>query len=110
MLEVAIANMNSFGRIAICGCMSSYTNSEKQASPNMLDIIFKRIMIQGFLCHDFYTNDFEDFMLMTIDYVRAGKLVLLEDISLGIESIPSAFVGLFKGENVGKQIVQITRE
>ncbi|GKC31641.1 putative polygalacturonase, partial [Tanacetum coccineum] len=44
----------------------------------------------------FYTNDFKYFMPMTTDCVRAGKLCVLEDISYGIESIPSAFVGLFR--------------
>ncbi|KAJ9548723.1 hypothetical protein OSB04_021266 [Centaurea solstitialis] len=110
MLEAAIANMNPFGRVAVCGVISHYTNSQKQVTPNMIDVIYKRIMIQGFLVSDFYTNDFKDFMPVTTDYVRSGKLCVLEDISHGIESIPSAFRGLFQGENLGKKIVQIAQE
>ncbi|PWA54877.1 hypothetical protein CTI12_AA429780 [Artemisia annua] len=108
MLEAAVANMNLFGRVAVCGVISDYTKSGKRASPSMIDVIYKRIMIKGFLVSDFYTNDFKDFMPTTIDYVRAGKLCVLEDISYGIDSIPSAFIGLFQGENVGKKIVKIT--
>lgn len=107
MLEAAVANMNPFGRVAVCGVISDYTKSGKRASPSMIDVIYKRIMIQGFLVSDFYTIDFKDFMPTTIDYVRAGKLCVLEDISYGIESFPPAFVGLFQGKNVGKKIVKI---
>ncbi|KAJ9548724.1 hypothetical protein OSB04_021267 [Centaurea solstitialis] len=110
MLEAVVANMNPFGRVAACGAISQYTNSRKQATPNMIDIIYKRIRIQGFLSLDFYTNDFKDFMQMTIDYVRKGKLCVLEDVSHGIENIPAAFVGLFHGHNVGKKVVQIAQE
>ncbi|KAI3771652.1 hypothetical protein L6452_02818 [Arctium lappa] len=110
MLEAAIVNMSPFGRVAACGAISHYTNSQKQATANMIDIVYKRIRIQGFLSTDFYTNDFKDFMSVTTDYVRAGKLCVLEDVSHGIESIPSAFLGLFQGENVGKKVVQIAQE
>jgi NADPH-dependent curcumin reductase CurA len=33
-----------------------------------------------------------------------------EDISIGVESIPLAFIGLFRGDNVGKKIVKIADE
>ncbi|KAI4344126.1 hypothetical protein L6164_011393 [Bauhinia variegata] len=52
-------------------------------------------------------NVFPDFLSKTSDYLRAGTLQALEDISYGVENIPSAFVGLFNGENIGKKIVKI---
>ncbi|XP_071724118.1 NADPH-dependent oxidoreductase 2-alkenal reductase-like [Rutidosis leptorrhynchoides] len=110
MLEAAVANMNSFGKIAVCGVISDYTNSGRRTAPSMIDIIYKRIMIQGFLVSDFYTDELKDFMPVTKDYVRGGKLCVLEDISCGIECIPGAFVGLFRGENVGKKIVKMDEE
>ncbi|KAI7751999.1 hypothetical protein M8C21_018826 [Ambrosia artemisiifolia] len=110
MLEAVVANMNAFGRIAACGVISDYTNSGKHTALSMVDVIYKRILIQGFLLTDFSINDYDDFMSKTMDYIRAGKLCVLEDISCGIESSPSAFVGLFRGDNVGKKIVQIANE
>ncbi|KAF5817179.1 putative 2-alkenal reductase (NAD(P)(+)) [Helianthus annuus] len=110
MLEAVVANMNAFGRIAACGVLSGYTNSKKHIALSMVDVVYKRIMIHGFLATDFTSNDFNDFMSVTKDYVRAGKLSVPEDISFGIETIPSAFVGLFRGDNVGKKIVQIAKE
>ncbi|KAG6701908.1 hypothetical protein I3842_07G008800 [Carya illinoinensis] len=108
MLEVAVSNMNTFGRVAVCGIISEYTD-EKRAVPEMLDIVYKRITIRGFLAAD-YMNTHADFMSTTCDYLRTAKIKALEDITPGVESIPSAFIGLFHGDNVGKKIVKIANE
>jgi NADPH-dependent curcumin reductase CurA len=39
--------------------------------------------------------------------VAGGKLKYRETISQGIESAPSAFIGLLRGENLGKQLVKM---
>jgi len=109
MLEAAIANMRVFGRVAVCGVIAEYTSAGRKASPNMLDTVYKRINIRGFLAADFL-KDFEDFFAKTSDYLREGKLKIIEDISSGVESIPSAFVGLFKGDNIGKKVISLAEE
>ncbi|KAJ1412294.1 Polyketide synthase, enoylreductase domain [Sesbania bispinosa] len=106
MLEAAVSNMKAFGRVAVCGAISHYTDARKRASPNMMDIVYKRITIRGFLVPDFM-NVFADFLAKTSDYLRSGKLQVIEDMSSGVESIPSAFVGLFNGDNIGKKIVNL---
>ncbi|MED6193380.1 hypothetical protein PIB30_018909 [Stylosanthes scabra] len=106
MLEAAVENMNAFGRVSICGVISEYTDSEKRASPNMLNVVYKRINIRGFLAAD-YMNIFQEFIDKTSEYLRSGRLHVLEDVSSGVDSIPSAFVGLFNGNNVGKKIVKV---
>ncbi|KAK7327692.1 hypothetical protein VNO77_21780 [Canavalia gladiata] len=109
MLEAAVANMKAFGRVAICGVISEYTDSGKRASPNMLDVVYKRITIRGFLAADFM-NVFEDFLAKTSDYLRTGKFKVIEDVSSGVENIPSAFAGLFNGDNIGKKIINLAEE
>lgn len=106
MQEAAVDVMSKFGRVAVCGVISEYTDTERRATPNMLDVVYKRIKIQGFLAAD-HLNIFADFVSTTADHLRAGKMHSVEDISEGIESIPSAFVGLFRGDNIGKKIVKI---
>ncbi|KAI3951245.1 hypothetical protein MKW92_009504 [Papaver armeniacum] len=106
MLEAAIVNMNPFGRVVVCGVMSEYTDETKQAAPNMMDVIYKRLSIQGFLAAD-HMKDYAEFTSVTSNYIRNAKLHVLEDISVGLESIPSAFVGIFRGDNIGKRMVQI---
>ncbi|KDP32397.1 hypothetical protein JCGZ_13322 [Jatropha curcas] len=109
MLEAAISNMNNFGRVAACGVICEYTNDEKKATPNMIDVVYHRIKIQGFLSPDHF-NIHSEFMSATLDYLSNGKIHCLEDISNGVESIPSAFIGLFHGHNIGKKIVKLARE
>ncbi|KAF5934952.1 hypothetical protein HYC85_026081 [Camellia sinensis] len=106
MLEAAVFNMNTFGRVAVCGVISEYTDVAKRAAPDMLDVIYKRITIQGFLAAD-QMNVYADFLSTTADHLRNGKMEVLEDISHGVESIPTAFMALFSGDNIGKMIVQI---
>lgn len=109
MLEAAVSNMNTFGRVGLCGVISEYTGSGKSAAPDMLTLVYKRITIQGFLAAD-YMKCYADFFSTTSDHLRTGKMHALCDISHGLESVPSAFVGLFRGDNVGKKIVQIADE
>ncbi|KDP32398.1 hypothetical protein JCGZ_13323 [Jatropha curcas] len=109
MQEAAIANMNTFGRVAVCGVISEYTNSGRKAAPDMIDVVYRRIKIQGFLAVDFL-NVHADFISKTCDHLRAGEMQVLEDISVGVESIPSSLIGLFKGHNIGKKMVQLAEE
>ncbi|KAI6681675.1 hypothetical protein NL676_035556 [Syzygium grande] len=109
MQEAAVANMNAFGKVAVCGVISEYTDSRKRAMPNMSDVIHKRIKIQGFLAGD-HIGLFRDFISTTSDHLCSGKLYPLEDISDGLDSIPFAFTGLFRGDNIGKKIVKIAEE
>ncbi|KAL5098562.1 hypothetical protein RYX36_002889 [Vicia faba] len=45
MLEATVANMKAFGRVVVCGVISKYTDAGKRASPNMVDVVYKRITI-----------------------------------------------------------------
>ncbi|XP_042405476.1 2-alkenal reductase (NADP(+)-dependent)-like isoform X2 [Zingiber officinale] len=106
MLEAAVANMNPFGRVAVCGAISEYTNAGKRAAPDLMDVIYKRITLRGFLALD-YLHLHEQFSAATSDHLRRGRMTSLEDVSVGIESLPTAFVGLFRGDNVGKKLVRV---
>ena len=39
--------------------------------------------------------------------MKAGKVTWRETVRDGIENAPDAFVGLFKGENLGKMLVKL---
>jgi len=40
-------------------------------------------------------------------WLTSGKLKHAETIVEGFDNTPSAFIGLFSGENLGKQIVKV---
>ncbi|XP_051131051.1 2-alkenal reductase (NADP(+)-dependent)-like [Andrographis paniculata] len=107
MLEAAIANMNTYGRVAVCGAISEYTGGGRKAALELLDVVYKRITVQGFLAAD-HLKCYPDFISSTAEYINAGKMEVLCSISHGVDSIPGAFVGLFRGDNIGKMVVKIS--
>eukprot|EP01018_Ginkgo_biloba_P014784 Gb_23482 [translate_table: standard] len=109
MLDAVLANMKVHGRIAACGMITQYGLEHPQGIHNLFQIIPKRIRMQGFLQGD-YLHLYPQFLEFAIKYIREGKIVYIEDITEGLENAPSAFVGLFYGKNVGKQVVHISDE
>jgi NADPH-dependent curcumin reductase CurA len=107
--QLAIGNMNAFGRVSVCGVISKHKDAGKRAVPDMLDVVYKRIRIQGYLALD-YMNVYPDSILTTSDHLRIRNMQALEDVTPGVENISSAFIGLFRGDNIGKKIVKLADE
>ncbi|KAH9321726.1 hypothetical protein KI387_016365, partial [Taxus chinensis] len=106
LLEAVLENMNIHGRIAVCGAISQYNRDKPDCVMDLMKLVYKRIRMQGFLAAD-YLNSFPEFVEKVRDYLLEGKIQCLEDISDGLESVPSAFVGLFHGQNVGKKVIRL---
>ena len=106
MLEAALANMNTYGRVALSGVIAEYTGGGRRAVPDLLDVIYKRITIRGFFAWDFLPK-FAEFNAIIAGWIREGKIKVVEDVSDGLESVPSAFAALFRGQNVGKKLVKL---
>ncbi|WOH01460.1 hypothetical protein DCAR_0520844 [Daucus carota subsp. sativus] len=50
------------------------------------------------------------FLELVLPWIKDGKMTYLKDIAEGLESAPAALVGLYAGQNVGKQVVVIAHE
>ena len=108
MLDAALVNMRIHGRIAVCGMVSEKDLSNTRGIRNLYNLITKRIRMQGFLQSD-YLHLYPRFLEDVISLYKQGKIVYIEDMNEGLESAPSAFVGLFSGRNVGKQVIRVAR-
>lgn len=104
MLDAALVNMRIHGRIACCGMVSHQSLSKPPGIYNLYNLVTRRVKMQGFLQSD-YLHLFPRFQEEIISYYKQGKIVYVEDRSYGLESAPAAFVGLFSGKNVGKQVI-----
>ncbi|KAK3014785.1 hypothetical protein RJ639_009211 [Escallonia herrerae] len=109
MLDAVILNMRLRGRIAVCGMISQYNLSEPEGVKNLMLLIDKRITMRGFVNFDYYPQ-YNKFLDTILPPIREGKITYVEDIAEGIESVPAALVGLFRGRNVGKQVVVLAHE
>ncbi|MEU5791192.1 NADP-dependent oxidoreductase [Micromonospora purpureochromogenes] len=106
-LEAAISAMNLHGRAAICGMIAQYNETEPPAAPrNLAMVIGKRLTLRGFLVSD-HGNLREQFVRDVSGWLRDGKLSYDETIVDGVENAPAAFLGLLRGENLGKMLVRV---
>ncbi len=106
-LEAALGRMNDFGRIVVCGLIDQYNSPTPPPGPRTLvNIIPKRLRIEGFIVTD-HLNIAPQFFGDMGPWIAEGKIKGKETVVQGIENAPQAFLGLFKGDNIGKMLVQI---
>ncbi|MET7470557.1 NADP-dependent oxidoreductase [Micromonospora sp. NPDC005686] len=106
-LEAAIGAMNLHGRAAVCGMIAQYNATEPPAAPrNLALVIGKRLTLRGFLVSD-HGHLREQFVREVAGWLREGRLSYDETIVDGIEQAPEAFLGLLRGENLGKMLVRL---
>ncbi|OPJ89203.1 prostaglandin reductase 1 [Patagioenas fasciata monilis] len=105
--SVAIHQMKMFGRIVVCGAVSQYNNTVPQKGTFVqFPIVFKQLRMEGFIVTNWYNRQ-EEALKALLKWVVEGKLKFHEHITEGFENMPMAFIGLFKGENLGKAIVKV---
>ncbi|MER7419253.1 NADP-dependent oxidoreductase [Micromonospora peucetia] len=106
-LEAAISAMNVHGRAAICGMIAQYNDPEPPAAPrNLALVIGKRLTLRGFLVGD-HGHLRAEFVREMSGWLRDGKISYDETVVDGIENAPAAFLGLLRGENLGKMLVRV---
>jgi NADPH-dependent curcumin reductase CurA len=106
-LQAALEHMNSFGRVAVCGMISQYNATGAQPGPSNLSyVIGKRLMLKGFIVSDHYDR-LPQFYADMGGWIAQGKVKWQETVIEGLENAPRAFIGLFKGENLGKMLVKV---
>ncbi|WP_121641233.1 NADP-dependent oxidoreductase [Virgibacillus sp. Bac330] len=104
--------LNAFARIPVCGAISSYNlkEGERDIGVRVQTYLIKaRAKMQGFLVGD-YTEHFKEAYEELGKAIASGELKYEETIREGFESIPDAFIGLFTGENIGKQLVKVAEQ
>nr|QCX36392.1 RDCT44 [Piper methysticum] len=109
MLDAVLLNMKKNGRIAVCGMISQYNLEKAEGVFNLIHVLLKSIRMVGFQAFDHY-HIYPKFVEETHRLIKEGKIIYVEDIVEGIENAPAALIGLFKGRNVGKQVVVIAPE
>jgi NADPH-dependent curcumin reductase CurA len=106
-LECAIGALRTRGRVVACGSISRYNDAEPTPGPrNMFLVVTKRLRIQGYIISDHYER-FGEFVEQATTWVSEGRLRYRETIVEGIENAPKAFLGLLRGENIGKMLVKV---
>ncbi len=106
-LEAAIACANRFARIALCGAIAHYNDTEPAPGPRNLSLaIGKRLTLRGFIVLDHF-GQFPAFAAKMAPWLAEGRIDAAETVAEGLESTPEAFLSLFTGGNTGKMLVKL---
>jgi len=93
-------------RIACCGMVAGYNKDEPLPILNMWEVVARQIRIEGFLVwtypelHARAREELEG-------WVRSGELVVLENVSRGLDEAAGALCRLMSGATTGKTVVSL---
>lgn len=105
--DAVLPLLNHGARIIICGQISLYNLDKPDVGPRPQPyLLVNSALMQGFIITD-YAPRFSEGVMQLARWVAEGKLKYAETIVEGFENTPQAFIGLFTGENLGKQIVKV---
>jgi NADPH-dependent curcumin reductase CurA len=95
-------------RVVVCGQISLYNATETPVGPRKLGhLITTRGKVEGVLVRDYSPERWGEAISQLGEWVAAGAVGYRENVVEGLENAPEAFLGLFEGVNVGKQLVQV---
>ncbi|MFE5729496.1 zinc-binding dehydrogenase [Streptomyces sp. NPDC056528] len=107
-LEAAIGSLRPHGRIAWVGAVGQYhsLSAPPPAPRNLFDLVGKSIRLEGFLVSG-HTDAQEELYDLVAPRLRDGSLPLDVTVVEGFARVVDAFLGMLRGENVGKMLVAV---
>lgn len=106
IFDQILVRMNDFGRVTMCGMVSSYNDSSPQPGPYAFGmVIMRRLTVRGFVVSD-HADRFEAITRDLLKWAGEGKIQTREDVREGFEGLPEALRQLLRGEKHGKLVLQ----
>jgi NADPH-dependent curcumin reductase CurA len=106
-LDAALANGNQRARFALCGMIEGYNGEGPSAAlPHLMQAVKCRMTLRGFISTDFLQRQ-QEFETHVAGLIAAGKVRTHSTVLEGLNAVPEAFLGLFRGENMGKMLVKL---
>lgn len=111
ILEATLANLARKARIVLCGAISQYnaTPDDLRGPRNYMTLLVNRARMEGFVVFDYAARYAEAARAMA-GWITEGKLKAREDIVDGLETFPQTLLKLFRGENVGKLVIRVSKD
>jgi NADPH:quinone reductase len=102
--------INFQSRIIICGQISQYNLENPELGQRVAGQLLRTSsMMKGFIVTDFAEHNKEGLTQLS-QWLKEGKIQSRENVVIGFENTIEAFLGLFRGENIGKQLVKVSEE
>lgn len=108
--DAVMSLINFKSRTIICGQISQYNLEKPELGPRVAgQLLTTSSLMKGFIVSDYAEHNKEGLTQLS-QWVREGKIRYRENIVEGFENTVDAFLGLFRGDNIGKQLVRIAEE
>ncbi len=105
--DAVLRHLNPRARVVICGTAAVASWDPPPLGPRIeRHFLVKRARMEGFVVFDYKTRYPEALAALT-QWVSAGQIRYREDILHGLEAAPDAIAGLYRGENLGKRLIQL---
>ena len=105
ILDTVLTQLNAFARIPLCGLISQHI--DPHPIHNFGQLLTNRVLLKGFIVSE-YGQLWPQALQELAQLVAEGHLKYRETIAQGLENAPQAFIGLLKGDNLGKQLVKLS--
>ena len=106
----ALDAMNLSGRVALCGMMSQFDATGPRPSvDHLIQAVLKRVTLRGFIVRD-HEDLRPEFEQRVSAWLRSGELVSRTTVVDGLDRSVEAFLGMLRGDNVGKMLVRLDPE
>lgn len=112
VFEACFNAMNNKARVALCGMIAGYNSTIEDLPPgprNLMIMIARGIRMEGFIVFN-HPELCMEWIGVGAKWLTEGKLKYHESVAEGVENAPSAFIGMLKGQNFGKQVVKLGDE
>jgi NADPH-dependent curcumin reductase CurA len=110
LLDEMLRRLARNARVVICGAISQYNAEQPPRGPaNYMQLLVQRATMAGFLVFD-YARRYPEAVAQLAEWLQDDKLISREDVvPADLQQFPEVFLRLFRGENVGKLILEIGR-
>lgn len=103
---IIIDQMRSYGRISICGAISTY-NDDPVMVPSFTTFHRRFLRMEGFMNYRWIDQWMSEGMFQMLSWIQEGKIKYHETITEGFENTSQAFIDMMNGSNIGKAIVKV---
>jgi len=106
ILEACLDQMNLFGRIPMCGQISTYNHIEDGGGPSNYDmILMQRLRVHGFIVLD-HMDRYPEAIGALMVWMAEGRLKFRVEVHEGLENAVQVVRKLYTGDHQGKLLIR----
>ncbi|OLT31086.1 NADP-dependent oxidoreductase [Actinomadura sp. CNU-125] len=105
-LEAAIDAARPGGRFALVGAIAQYNTGTAPGPRNLYTAYYKELTLRGMLINS-YLHLFPEWIGQAAGWLADGSLHTEQTVVSGLEQAPAAFLGVLRGANTGKMLVEL---